>query len=88
MIRDDDRRQNLRHVVLGFLGQVVALVEFPEIGVAGLHDGTLHIARAPVVSGHRQVPVAQLVIYKFHVAGVGARGFYRIEALIHIRIAG
>ena len=87
MIGDDDRRQDFRHIVLGFRGQVVALVELPEIGVARLLHRALHIARAPVVAGHRQIPVAQLVVDELHVAGIGAGRFFRIEALVHIRVA-
>ena len=38
----DGDGQNDGHVVAGFLGQNVALVEFPEIGIAGALDRLLH----------------------------------------------
>ena len=87
MIGDDDGREDLRNIAAGFLGQFAAFVELPEIGIAGLLNGVLHTACAPVVAGHGEIPIAQLVINELHVAGVGARGFLRIEALVHVRRA-
>ena len=40
-----------------------------------------------VVGGHGQVPVAELVVEELHVAGVGAGGFFGIEALVHVGVA-
>ena len=87
VVGDDDRRQDFGDIVLGFGGQVVALVELPEIGVPGLLHGALHVAGAPVVAGHGEVPVAQLGVDVLHVAGVGAGRFLRIEALVDIVVA-
>src|SRR5580698_798543 len=88
VVGDDDGGQDLRDVVLGFGGQLVALVELPEIGIAGLLNRVLNVAGAVIVGGHGQVPIAQLVVEKLHVAGVGAGGFFRIEALIGVGAAG
>src|SRR6185369_15452129 len=60
MIRDDDSGQNFRNIVLGLAGKVITLVELPEIGVSGLLNRALHVAGAPVVSGHGEIPVAEL----------------------------
>lgn len=84
---DDDGGEDFRHVIFGFSGQLMAFVELPEAGVAGARDGVLDVARAVVVGGHGQIPVAELVIEELHVAGVGARGFLGIEALIDIAVA-
>ena len=88
ILGDDDGREDLGHVVLRLFGQLSAFVELPEIGIARSLDGVLHIARAMVVGGHGQVPVAQLAVDELHVAGVGARRFLGIEALVHVGIAG
>src|SRR5208337_1662655 len=63
----DGDGQNDGDVVAGFLGQGVAAVEFPEIGVAGALDGVLDGAGAGVIGGHGQVPVSELVVEVFEV---------------------
>ncbi len=88
ILGDDDGGENFGDVILGFAGEVVSLVEFPVIGVAGFLDGALDVACAPVVGGHGKVPVAELVVEELHVAGVGAGGFFRIESLVDPGVAG
>ena len=87
VIGDDDGGEDFGDVVLGFAGKIVALVEFPEVGVAGLLDRALNIAGAPVVAGHGEIPVAELGVDVLHVASVGAGGFFGIEALVDIFVA-
>ena len=74
--------QNDRDVVASFFGQNVAAVEFPEIGVPGAFHGSLHGAGAGVVGGHREVPIAELVVEIFQVAGGGACGSLGILAIV------
>ncbi len=87
ILRHHGGSQNDGDVVLGLLGQVVAPVELPEIGIAGALHGTLHIAWSPVITSHGQVPVAKLLIVLLDLAGVGACSFLRIETLVHPPIA-
>ena len=88
VVGDDDGGEDFGDVVLGFAGKVVALVELPEVGVAGLLDRALNVAGAPVVAGHGEIPVAKLRVDVLHVAGVGAGGFFGIEALVDVVVAG
>jgi hypothetical protein len=74
--------KNDGNVILGFLGQDVAVVEFPEIGVAGALHRSLHRAGAGVVRGHGEIPVAKLVVEIFQVAGGGAGGFLGVLAVV------
>ena len=87
ILRHDGRSQNDGDVVLRLLRQIVAPVELPEVSVAGALDCALHIARAPVIAGHRQVPVAKLLVVLLDLARVGPGGLLRIEALIYPAIA-
>ena len=84
VVGNDDGGEDFRDVVLGFAGKVVAFVELPVVGVAGFLDGLLNSACAPVVGGHGEVPVAELVVDELHVAGIGAGGFFWIEALVDV----
>ena len=74
-------------VIFRFAGKSVAAVELPVVGIAGLGDGVLDAARAPVVGGHGEIPVAELVIERLHVAGVGEGGLLGVEALIEEAVA-
>src|ERR1700723_4582161 len=47
----DGDGQNDGDVVLGLLGQIVAPVEFPEVGVAGALHSSLNVAWTPVIGG-------------------------------------
>ena len=82
----DGHSQNDGDVVLGLLGQDVSVVEFPEVGIAGALDGGLHRARTGVVSGHREIPVTELVIEIFEMPGGGAGGLLGILAVVHIHV--
>ena len=75
------------HVSLGGGGESVEAVELPEVGVPGFGDGVLDAAGAPVVGGHGEVPVAELVVEGLHVAGVGEGGLFGIEALVEEAVA-
>ena len=68
-------------------GQHVAPVQLPEVRIARPHHRPLHVARAPVVRRHRQVPVPELVVQILHIARICLRRLLRIEALIEVRIA-
>ena len=83
----DGHGHNDGHVVAGFLGQNVALVELPEIGIAGALDRALHRARPGVVGRHGQVPVAELGVKIFQMMGGGAGGFFRVLAIVHPPVA-
>ena len=87
VIGDDDGGEDFRDVVLGFARQVVALVELPEIGIAGFLDGALNVSGAPVVPSHGEIPVTELRVNVLHVAGIGAGGLLRIEALVDVAIS-
>jgi hypothetical protein len=50
-------------------------------------DGALHIARAPVVGRHGQIPVAELVVERLHVLRVGDGGLLGVEALVEVAVA-
>ena len=82
VLGDQRERENDGDVVLGFLGQHIAAVEFPEIGVAGAFDALLHVARAAIVSGHGQIPVAEKSVEIAEMLGGGAGGFFGILALV------
>ena len=84
----DDGGEDLGHVGAGLAGHGVAAIELPEVRVAGAHDGLLDVARAPVVGGHGEVPVAELRVQGLDVAGVGARGLFGIEAVVEVAVAG
>ena len=71
------------NVVAGFLGQHVAAVEFPEIGVAGALDGALHGSGAGVVRGHGEIPVAELIVEILEVMSGGAGGFFGILTVVN-----
>ena len=74
-------------VGLGFGGKGVEAVELPEVGVAGPGDGVLDVAGTPVVGGHGEIPVAELVVEGLHVTGVGEGGLLGIEALVEEAVA-
>ena len=86
ILRHNGYGENDGDVVLGFFGQDVAIVEFPEIGVAGALDGSLNRARTGVVSGHSEIPVTELVIEIFEMPGGGAGGLLGILAVVHIYV--
>ncbi len=87
ILRHDGGGDDAGDVVLGFAGKCVEAVELPEVGIAGFGDGVLHVAGAPVVGGHGEIPVAELVVERLHVAGVGEGGLLGVEALIEEAIA-
>ena len=88
VVGNDDGGQDFGDVILGFAGKVVAFIKLPIVRVAGLLDGLLDAAGSPVVACHGEVPVAELIVDELHVAGVGAGGFFRVEALVDIRVLG
>ena len=80
---DQRERENNRDVVFRLLGQDVAAVEFPEVGVTGALDSLLHVARTAVVGGHGEIPVAKLSVEISQVMGSSARGFLRVLAIVN-----
>ena len=82
VLGDQRERENDGDVVLGFLRQNIAAVEFPEIGVASAFNALLHVARAAVVGGHGEIPVAKKSVEIAEVLGGGAGGFFGILALV------
>ncbi len=80
-----DQRQghDNRHIVFSLARQHVALVQLPEIRVAGALDALLHVARPAVVRRHGQIPVAVHRIEIAQVPGCRARGFLRVLPLVH-----
>ena len=82
VFRHDGDGEDDGNIVLGLLRQVVAPVKLPEVHIASSLHSALHVSRAPVVGGHGEVPVAQLVVGFLDIAGIGTRGFFRIEALV------
>ncbi len=74
-------------VGLGFGGETTETIDLPVVGIAGFRDGVLHAARAPVVGGHGEVPVTELVIEGLHVLGVGEGGLFGVEALVEVAVA-
>ena len=87
ILRHDGRGDDARDVVLRLGGKRVEAVELPEVGVAGLGDGVLHVTGTPVIGGHREVPVAKLVMKFLHIPRIGEGGLPRIEALIEVAVA-
>ncbi len=78
--RDGDDDGN---VVARFFGEYVAVVEFPEIGVSSALDGGLHGAWSRVVSGHGEIPVAELVVEILEMMRGGARGLFGILPIVN-----
>ena len=82
VLGDQRERQNNRHVILGFLRQHIALVQLPEIRVAGALDGLLHVARAAIVGRHGQIPIAEQPVQIAQMLRRRTRGFFRILPLV------
>jgi len=87
ILRHDGCGDDAGNVIFRFARKSVSAVELPVVGIAGLGDGVLDAARTPVVGSHGEIPVAELVIERLHVAGVGEGGELRVEALIEEAVA-
>ena len=84
---DHDRRQDQRHVVARFARQVPARRrQLPEVVASGALHRALHAAGAAVVGRQRQVPVAEHLVERGQVFRGGARGLFRIGALVDVPV--
>ena len=72
-----------RNVIAGFPRQRIALIKFPEVGVAGVLDGMFHVGRPGVVGGHHQVPIPELLVEVAQVPRRRACGLFGILSLVH-----
>src|SRR5215207_2956966 len=82
VLRDQDNREDVRHVVARLLRDV--RVDGPEVPLAGARDGAVDVALARVVGAHRQLPVAEAVVQPLQVAGRGARRLLEAVALVDV----
>lgn len=82
VLRHDGDGEDDRDIVSGFSRKVVALVELPEVGITSALHGMLNIRRAPVIGGHGEIPIAELLVEILDVVRVGDGGGDGIEAVV------
>mmetsp|Transcript_23372 Transcript_23372/g.55587 ORF Transcript_23372/g.55587 Transcript_23372/m.55587 type:complete len:384 (+) Transcript_23372:342-1493(+) len=75
-------RLQLGHVVARFVGDLQAFVVGRQAQTLVARDGLLHIARAPVVGGQREMPVAEHLVQPAQVVEGGTRRREHIAAVV------
>ena len=86
IVREQDRRQEIRHVNAGFLREI--RVREPEILYACTTDRPISIALAAVVGGHCEFPVPVIsVCQELEITGRSTRSFIKAIAFVNVGIA-